>query len=104
MNADMNWYQEHLADDFVCIESDGAVLGKEEFLRKTSQGPMWQTNRLEGVHVRMYGRAALVQATGRFTRKDGSSGMSRYTDVYVRMDEGWGVVSAQITRTRTSLP
>lgn len=102
MDADVNWYQEHLADDFVCIESDGSVLGKEEFLRKTSQGPDVADYRLEGVHVRIYGSAALVQATGLFTRKDGSSGISRYTDVYVRMDEGWRVVSAQITRTRTS--
>jgi len=46
----------------------GSALGKEEFLRKTSQGPDVADYRLEGVHVRIYGSAALVQATGLFTR------------------------------------
>ena len=31
MNADVEWYRDHLADDFVCIESDGSVLDKSEF-------------------------------------------------------------------------
>jgi hypothetical protein len=39
-----------------------------------------------------------VQATGLFTRKDGSTGTSRYTDIYVRSGKDWKVVSAQITR------
>src|SRR5690349_6875618 len=31
MNSDVNWYDQHLADDFVCIESDGSVLNKTQF-------------------------------------------------------------------------
>ena len=55
--------------------------------------------RLANVRVRLYGGVALVQATGRFTRPDGRRGTSRYTDVYVRRNGTWKVVSAQITRT-----
>ena len=36
MMADVKWYPDNLADDFVCIESDGSVLGRDEFLRRCS--------------------------------------------------------------------
>ena len=56
--------------------------------------------KLKQVDVRIYGSVALVQATGRWTGKDESKGMSRYTDVYVKAGEDWKAVSAQITRTQ----
>ena len=98
MNADVDWYREHLADDFVCIESDGSVLNKQEFLANTVKGPDIADYKLEHVNVRIYGNAALVQATGLWTREDGSMGMSRYIDVYVKQREQWRTVSAQISR------
>jgi ketosteroid isomerase-like protein len=101
MKADVNWYQQHLADDFVCIEYDGSVLDKDAFLRRTQRGSDVSEYKLENVNVRIYGETALVQATGLWTRKDGSTGMSRYTDVYVRSGDDWKVVSAQITRPQT---
>ena len=99
MSADVNWYLEHLADEFVCIESDGTVFNKAQFLTSTAQGPDVADYKLQKVNVRIYGGVGLVQATGLFTRKDGSSGVSHYTDVYVHTGEKWMVVSAQITRT-----
>jgi Domain of unknown function (DUF4440) len=98
MAADVNWYEEHLAADFVCIESDGSVLNKLDFLSNTAKGPDVADYKLDSVHVRIYGGVGLVQATGLFTRKDGASGVSRYIDVYVQTGEGWKTVSAQITR------
>jgi len=99
MRSDVGWYREHLADDFVCIESDGSILGKAEFLDQTAKGPDVAAYKLDEVHVRIYGVAALVQATGLFTLKNGSQGKSRYIDFYVRTGDEWKVVSAQITRT-----
>jgi len=98
MNADVDWYRDHLAEDFVCIESDGSVLNKMEFLRNTAKGPDVADYTLQEVHIRLYGCVGLVRATGLFTRRDGSSGTSRYTDVYVKTGEDWKAVSAQITR------
>ena len=98
MSSDVRWYDEHLADDFMCIESDGSVLDKTEFLRKTAEGPDVSDYQLLNVQVRIYDRVALVHGTGRFTRKDQSAGVSRYTDVYVKAGEEWKAVSAQITR------
>jgi hypothetical protein len=39
IGADVPWYQDHLADDFICIEADGSVLDKEEFLRMSGEDP-----------------------------------------------------------------
>lgn len=99
MNADVDWYKEHLAEDFVCVESDGSVLNKTQFLTNTVKGPDVIEYKLHEVDVRIYGNAALVRATGVWIKEEGSMGMSRYTDVYIRTNNEWKAVSAQITRT-----
>ena len=98
VRADVNWYRQHLADDFVCIDSEATVFDKETFLQHIAFGPYTADYKIENVKLRIYGETALVQATGLFTRKDGARGMCRYTDVYVRAGNDWKVVSAQITR------
>jgi hypothetical protein len=100
MKADVRWYQEHLAEDFVCIESSGTLLDKAAFLRNTAEGPDVVDYKLAQVNVRIYENVALVQGTGVFTRKDGSTGKSLYIDVYARKDKDWKAVSAQITRAK----
>jgi ketosteroid isomerase-like protein len=98
MDADAGWYDAHLADDFVCIESDGSVLDKARFLEQAAAGPDVAAYRLAEVRIRQLGDVALIHATGVFTRRDGSTGTSRYTDVYAKRDGAWQAVSAQITR------
>ncbi len=96
--GDVEWYRAHLADEFVCIESDGTVLNKNAFLQMTAHGSDLAEYRLDEVEVRFYGDVALVRATGSWTAKNGTPGMSRYVDVYVHSGDDWKVVSAQITR------
>lgn len=98
INADARWFEEHLADEFICIEANGAVRTKPEYVRKVANGAGYAKYRLEQVQVRVFGDVGLVQATGVITRPDGETGMSRYTDVYAREGSEWKVVSAQITR------
>jgi len=98
MNSDADWYRQHLADDFVCIESDGSVLDKAQFLLGARNGPDVADYEILEVDVRIYGETALVRATGVWARENGSMGMSRYTDVYIKGNGEWKVVSAQITR------
>jgi hypothetical protein len=99
MDANVDWYREHLADDFICIESDGSLVHKQKFLANVAKGPDVADYKLEQVDVRLYGSAGLVQATGLWTSADGSKGMSRYIDVYIKREGEWKTVSAQITRT-----
>ena len=98
MKADVSWYREHLADDFVCIDSSGSVLDREEFLVDTAGGPGVKSYALKEVQIRTYGPVAVVQARGEYTRPDGTTGTSRYTDVWALQDGKWKTVSAQITR------
>ena len=98
LEADVDWYREHLAEDFVCVESDGSRLDRGEFLRDAARGPDVAAYTLQDVRVRIFGPVALVHATGEFTRRDGSTGTSRYTDVYALQDGRWKAVAAQLTR------
>ena len=100
MSSDVNWFEEHLVDDFVGIESDGSILNKSQFLSRAAEGPDVADYELQKVRIRIYGGVALVQATGLWTREDQSSGLSHYIDVYVRTMAGWKAVSAQVTRVK----
>jgi len=102
MEADVNWYSDNLAHDFVCIESDGSFLRRDDFLRNAAHGPDVAAYTLADVRIRVYGHVALVHATGRFTRGDGTEGTSRYTDVYVLREGRWKAVAAQVTRSQES--
>jgi hypothetical protein len=53
--GDVEWYRMHLAEEFVCIESDGGVLDKAAFLRMTAKGSDLADYRLDEVDVRFYG-------------------------------------------------
>jgi len=98
LDGDVAWYRERLADDFVCIEPDGSVLDKTGFLQMTARGSDLAAYRLEEVDIRIYGNVGLVRATGSWRARDGTPGLSRYVDVYLRTGEVWQVVSAQVTR------
>ena len=98
LGSNVAWYREHLADDFVCIVSDGSVLDREAFLRDAAKGPGVKSYELEEVRIRTYGPTAVVQARGAYIRPDGTAGTSRYTDVWVLQEGKWKTVSAQITR------
>src|SRR5262245_6833786 len=104
MNADVEWYREHLADDFEVIESDGSVLNKAEFLSNTAKGPDVTEYSLQNVNVRIFGEVGLVRATGLWTGRNGFQGLSRYTDIYLKTANGWKAISAQITRAAAPEP
>jgi ketosteroid isomerase-like protein len=101
LKSDVNWYQQHLTEDFVCIESDGTMLDKAAFLRETAKGPGTVVDyRLVETRIRVIGDTAFIHAQGLATRKDGTTSTSRYTDVYVRVRGEWMAASAQITGIR----
>jgi ketosteroid isomerase-like protein len=97
LTGDVAWFAEHLANEFVCIESDGSLVSREAFLRAAAQ-PTTASYHLDDVEVRCYGDVALVRAKGSWVAKSGKAGYSRYVDVYARSGDRWKVVSAQITR------
>ena len=96
--SDTAWYDAHLADDFVCINHNAAVLDKTQFLSMIGAGSDQATYNLDLVNIRVFGDVALIRAIGSWKTRRGVSGVSHYTDIYVRRGDDWKVVSAQITR------
>ena len=98
LTGDVEWFRAHLADEFVCVESDGSVHFKDAFLRLAALESDLSEYRLDDVDVRFYGEVALVRASGSWTTRTGVAGIRRYLDVYIRFQGEWMVVSAQVTR------
>ena len=94
----------NVAPDFAQIESGGAVIGRDEFV-KDLLDPTLRIDpyKVEDFGVRIYGDTALL--TGRIRMTGSAEGKPfsshfRYIDVYVKRDGAWKVVSIQITRMR----
>lgn len=74
------------------------MLDKAQFLSMIGAGSDQATYNVDLVNIRIFGDVALIRAIGSWTTRRGVSGVSHYTDVYVRSGDDWKVVSAQITR------
>ena len=97
MNSDAAWYDRHLTPDFTCILTTGAVVDRAAFLENAKQAHTVVSYDLSEVGIRVHGDAALVTALGTWRRRDGTSGRTRYIDVWVRTAGVWKAVSAQLT-------
>ena len=100
LQSDVAWYDAHLTADFVCVLTNGTPISRAEFLEATRNGPGVEEYRIDDVTIRIHGDAALVGALGTWRRADGSTGKTRYVDVYVKTSNSWKVASAQLTAVR----
>jgi ketosteroid isomerase-like protein len=88
---------------FICITSQGAWVTREEYLKAWANGfdpdvIVYWDYRDEKITV--IGNTALVRSVNKYIiRKDGkeTTGMSQYTDTYVKEDGRWQCIQAQIT-------
>ncbi|HEY6149326.1 MAG TPA: nuclear transport factor 2 family protein [Gaiellaceae bacterium] len=99
VEADVEWYREHLSEDFVCTLADGRRIDKTEFLAKVAQGPGVRNVTYDEIDVRPLGGVALVQGVTHYVR-EGTPGSTRYTDVWQLRDGNWRAVAAQLTARR----
>jgi hypothetical protein len=89
--------------DFVCIQGDGSIESREEYMKHWASGysksgytSFSYTDEL----IRIFGNAALVRSKTVYTKMvDGKTiqGNSIYTDTYVKEGGVWKCVQAQIT-------
>lgn len=97
VESDVDWFAEHLSDDFVCTLADGRRIDKAEFLRRTAGGSGVSNLTYDDIDVRLLGNVALVHGVTHSVR-DSSPMSIRYTDVW-RLNGGrWEAVAAQLTR------
>lgn len=97
LKSDTDWFDRHLATDFRCILPSGEIIDRAAFLASSAQPVAMAAFAVEDVTVQFEGDTAIVQARTVYTRHDGSSGQSRYTDVWVGRDGRWQTLTAQIT-------
>jgi ketosteroid isomerase-like protein len=97
VESDVEWYREHLSDDFVCSLADGRRIGKAEFLETTKGGPGVTDVTYDQIDVRPLGDVALVHGVTHYMR-GGAPGSTRYTDVWRSSEGRWLALAAHLTR------
>lgn len=97
MKSDADWYDRHLTADFTCILTTGAVVDRATFVENARKPHATVKYDLSEVTIRVHGGAALASAVGTWQRKDGSTGRTRYVDVWVKKEGVWKAASAQLT-------
>ena len=88
--------------DFVCISSDGAYINRQDYLNWWAHGfdgyTYWD---YRDEDIKIFDNTALVHSKNKYiVIRDGKeiTGMSMYTDVYVKENGEWKCVQAQITK------
>lgn len=88
--------------DFACISSDGHYINRQDYLTWWAHGfdgyKYWD---YRDENIRILGNTALVHSKNKYiVIREGKeiTGMSMYTDIYVKEDGEWKCVQAQITK------
>jgi ketosteroid isomerase-like protein len=90
--------------DFVYVTSNGNVIGRKEYLDNWAHGfdpKVFKYWDYRDEKIRIFGNTALVRSINKFiVVNDGkeTTGMTIYTDTYVKENGEWKCVQAQITR------
>jgi hypothetical protein len=91
-----------LHKDFVCISSNGQLINRKDYLDKWAHGfdgfTYWD---YRDESIQLFGNTALVRSKNKYiVKKEGTevTGMSMYTDTYIKESGEWKCVQAQITR------
>ncbi len=98
--ADVAWYDAHLAPDYQVVFGDGSRHDRGAALADFAK-PYYADGialfPLDEVRIRMFGDVALIHAQNAYTLKDGRKGVNRYTDIWAKRDGRWWCVAAHIT-------
>ena len=98
LKADVAAWSRFLGDDWVLTYSDGTLVNKPMALADLKEGALRiESFQLDDVKVRVYGDTAVV--TGQITEKSkfrdkDTSGVRRFTDVFVKRDGRWQAVAS----------
>ena len=89
-----------LADDWMCIDGRGNVIGKRELIdRIASNSNSLDRHEFSEINLRLFGDTAIV--TGRLSGAGTDNGVpfefsQRYTRVYVKRNDNWQAVATQV--------
>ena len=95
---DAEWFSRNVAEDAVIVLGGGQRLRKREFLALMQSDPkLYRSLAMQNVTLRAFGNMVQVDADAPWELPDGTSGVSRYIDTWVRLEGRWQVVSVQVT-------
>lgn len=96
--SDVAWYQNNLAEDYVCSYRDGSIIDKAAFLERIRPPASEKNMSADDVQVRFAGELALIHAAFKYQSQEGRWGTGRYTDIYAEratpQGQRWLCVSA----------
>src|ERR1700760_2050636 len=78
--ADVAWFDAHLAPDFRNTNPDGTLIDRAAFLAQIGRGSSVRDIREHDVIIRVLGDFAIIHARTAYRKPDGSEGAGRYTD------------------------
>ena len=96
--GDVEWFREHLSEDFYCSNPDASLVDKTTFLAQTARPVAIRGLAISDVKIRELGEVAIIHARTHYQTADGQQRSGRYTDVWARRDGRWLAVSAHVTR------
>jgi ketosteroid isomerase-like protein len=97
-NGDVRRFGEILAEDFLCSNSDGSLVDKQQFLAQTARPVTISGLAIDDVRIRILGDVAIIHARTSYATANGEQRNGRYTDVWARRGGRWLAVSAHVTR------
>jgi ketosteroid isomerase-like protein len=106
INMDSTAHSELIHEDFICINSDGSLSDRKEYLDAWASGYKtsgYTSFSITDEHIRVFGNVALVRSKTVYTKRINGElveGNSIYTDTYVKENGRWWCVQAQITPVR----
>jgi ketosteroid isomerase-like protein len=97
-NCDVKRFDEILAADFYCSNSDKSLVDRAAFLKQTAVPVTIKNLRAEDVTIRILGDFAIIHAATSYTTADGHQARGRYTDCWAKQSGQWLAVSAHVSR------
>jgi ketosteroid isomerase-like protein len=96
--SDVEWFEQHLAEDFVNSNPDGTLSDRAAFLEHVAKPIAVKEFACEDVRIRMLGDVAIVHGRTTYRKADGQPAAGRYTDIWARRGGLWLCVAAHVTR------
>lgn len=103
IKMDTNAHNLIIHRDFVCINGDGTISTREEYMKGWAQGYKnagYTSFSITDENIRIFGNMALVRSKTVYTKQvNGQTvhGNSIYTDTYIKEGSRWWCVQAHIT-------
>ena len=96
--CDVQWFEDHLAADFMNSNPDGSLVDRRGFLAQIAAGGGLSNIVAHDVVIRTIDDLGIIHARTTLTLPSGDAGAARYTDVWSKHDGRWLCVAAQVTR------